>query len=211
MRRAVLLERLYSHIMTKARNKPTAELEIMLFETPTDWAAWLEQHHVSAPGVWVRLAKKDSGLQSTTYAETLDVALCYGWIDGLKKSYDDKSWLQKFTPRGPKSIWSQVNTAKVKQLIESGQMKPAGLKAIEAAQKDGRWDAAYASQSKATVPDDLQAALDQNEKARAFFATLNSTNRYAILFRVTTAKKAETRTKRIQQFIEMLEKGEKLY
>ena len=183
----------------------------MLFETPADWAKWLEQHHAASPGLWVRLAKKDSGVQSTTYAETLDVALCFGWIDSHKKAYDETLWLQKFTPRGPKSIWSKVNVEKVKQLIASGRMKPAGLKAIEAAQKDGRWEAAYESQSKATVPEDLQAALDQNTKAKAFFDGLNSVNRYAILFRVQTAKKAETRAKRIKQFIEMLEKSEKIY
>ena len=197
--------------MTKSISKPAPELDILLFETPADWARWLEKHHAASSGLWVRLAKKDSGVQSTTYAETLDVALCYGWIDSHKKTHDETSWLQKFTPRGPKSIWSKVNTEKVKQLIENGQMRPAGLKAIEAAQKDGRWDAAYESQSKAIVPDDLQAELDQNAKAKAFFETLNSVNRYAILFRVQTAKKAETRAKRIKQFIEMLEKGEKIY
>ena len=197
--------------MTKTISKPAPELDIVLFETPADWAGWLEQHHAASPGLWVRLAKKGSGVQSTTYAETLDVALCYGWIDGHKKAYDAASWLQKFTPRRPKSIWSKVNTEKAKQLIEQKLMKPAGLKAIEAAQKDGRWDAAYESQSKATVPADLQAALDQNPKAKAFFESLKSVNRYAILFRVHTAKKAETRARRIQQFIEMLEKGEVIH
>ncbi len=197
--------------MTKTISKPAPELDIVLFETPADWAGWLEQHHATSPGLWVRLAKKGSGVQSTTYAETLDVALCYGWIDGHKKAYDAASWLQKFTPRRPKSIWSKVNTEKAKQLIEQKLMKPAGLKAIEAAQKDGRWDAAYESQSKAVVPEDLQAALDQNPKAKAFFESLKSVNRYAILFRVHTAKKAETRARRIQQFIEMLEKGEVIH
>jgi len=139
------------------------------------------------------------------------VALCYGWIDSHKKACDAASWLQKFTPRRPKSIWSKVNTEKAKQLIKQKLMKPAGLKAIEAAQKDGRWDAAYKSQRKATVPEDLQAALDQNPKAKAFFESLKSVNRYAILFRVHTAKKAETRARRIQRFIEMLEKGEVIH
>ena len=195
----------------KSANAVKGELTILLFENPKAWKAWLDEHHASSPGLWLRLAKKASGLQSTTYAEALDVALCYGWIDGQKKTYDEKSWLQKFTPRGAKSIWSKINTEKVEQLISSGQMKPAGLKAIEQAKQDGRWAAAYASQSKATVPDDLQAALDKHAQAKAFFATLNSTNRYAILFRVHTAKKAETRAKRIQQFIEMLERGEKFH
>jgi uncharacterized protein YdeI (YjbR/CyaY-like superfamily) len=137
--------------------------------------------------------------------------LCYGWIDGQKKSYDKSSWLQKFTPRGAKSIWSKINREKVERLIESGQMKPAGLKAVEAAKQDGRWEAAYDSFSSATVPDDFQAELDKNGEAKAFFATLNRQNKYAILFRIQTAKKAETRAKRIRQFIEMLEKKEKLY
>ena len=195
----------------KSANAVKGELTILLFENPKAWKAWLDEHHASSPGLWLRLAKKASGLQSTTYAEALDVALCYGWIDGQKKTYDEKSWLQKFTPRGAKSIWSKINTEKVEQLISSGQMKPAGLKAIEQAKQDGRWAAAYASQSKATVPDALQAALDKHAQAKAFFATLNSANRYAILFRVHTAKKAETRAKRIQQFIEMLDRGEKFH
>lgn len=146
-----------------------------------------------------------------TYDEAVEVALCYGWIDGQKKSYDEKSWLQKFTPRGAKSIWSKINRAKAERLIESGQMKPAGLQAVESARQDGRWEAAYDSPSNATVPEDFQAALDRNAQAQVFFATLNKANRYAILFRVQTAKKAETRAKRIEQFISMLAKQEKLH
>ncbi|MGH9802318.1 MAG: YdeI/OmpD-associated family protein, partial [Blastocatellia bacterium] len=161
--------------------------------------------------IWMRLAKKASELKSANYAEALDVALCYGWIDGQKKSYDADSWLQKFTPRGAKSIWSKINREKAQELIEAGRMKPAGLKTIESAKQDGRWEAAYDSQSKATVPDDFQAELDRSPKAKSFFATLNSVNRYAILFRIQTAKKAETRAKRIQQFIQMLEKNEKIH
>jgi uncharacterized protein YdeI (YjbR/CyaY-like superfamily) len=187
------------------------DLPIILFERQNDWAAWLDEHHASSAGVWLRLAKKATDLQSLSYAEALDVALCYGWIDGQKKGYDESSWLQKFTPRGAKSIWSKINREKAEQLIASGTMKPAGLKAIESAKNDGRWDAAYDSQSRATVPSDFQAALDSNPEANAFFATLNSVNRYAILFRIQTAKKPETRIKRIQQFIRMLEQHEKLY
>ena len=187
------------------------DLPVMLFKQQKNWAAWLDKTHAASAGVWLRLAKKASGLQSVSYGEALEAALCYGWIDGQKKSYDTSSWLQKFTPRGAKSIWSKVNREKAQKLIESGQMKPAGLKAIEAAKQDGRWEAAYDSPSGATVPSDFQAELDKNAQAKAFFATLNSTNRYAILHRIQTAKKAETRTKRIQQFIEMLEKKEKLY
>jgi uncharacterized protein YdeI (YjbR/CyaY-like superfamily) len=146
-----------------------------------------------------------------SYAEALDIALCYGWIDGQKKSYDESSWLQKWTPRGLKSIWSKVNREKIQQLTERGRMQPAGIAAVEAAKQDGRWDAAYDSPSQATVPDDFQAALDRHPQASAFFATLNSQNRYGILWRIQTAKKRETRAKRIQQFIELLERHETLY
>src|SRR4051794_31542266 len=183
----------------------------MLFEHQEAWAAWLELHYADSPGLWLRHAKKASGRASVTYDEALEVALCYGWIDGQKKSYDEASWLQKWTPRGAKSIWSKINREKALKLIESGQMKPAGVAAIERAKQDGRWDAAYDSHSTATVPSDLQAALNGNAEASAFFTTLNSTNRYAILFRIQTAKKPETRAKRIQEFIGMLERHEKLY
>ncbi len=186
-------------------------LPVMLFEHQKDWVGWLDQNHTTSSGIWLRLAKKASGLQSVSYAEALDVALCYGWIDGQKKSYDEWSWLQKFTPRGAKSIWSKVNREKAQALISSGHMQPAGMAAIERAKQDGRWDAAYDSPSTATVPSDFQAELDRNPTAHAFFATLDSRNRYAMLFRIQTAKKPETRAKRIQQFIRMLEQHEKLY
>jgi len=190
--------------------KPT-ELSIISFANKKKWTDWLAKQHDESAGVWLKLAKKDAGIPSITYEEALDVALCYGWIDGQKKGFDDKYWLQKFTPRGPKSIWSKINTEKAERLIANGEMKTAGHKAIEAAKQDGRWGAAYASQKNISIPEDLQAALDKNEKAKSFFATLNSVNRYAILFRIQTAKKAETRTKRIQQFVEMLERSEKIY
>ena len=188
-----------------------SEIPVLLFATQKDCEAWLDASHAEAKGLWLRFGKKNSGIESITYAEALDVALCYGWIDGQKKSYDDTTWLQKFTPRGTKSIWSKINREKAEALIKSKQMKPAGLKAIERAKQDGRWDAAYDSQSKASVPEDLQAALDENTKAKAFFVTLKSANRYAILFRIQTAKKAETRAKRIAQFIAMLEKHETIH
>lgn len=197
--------------MTDTPSTTLGDIPIILFEQPQDWADWLDERHTTSTGLWLQLAKKASGIQSITYDEALEVALCYGWIDGQKRSYDDATWLQKFTPRGRKSIWSKINREKVEKLIENGRMKPAGLKAVEAARQDGRWEAAYDSQSKATVPDDLQAELDKNPEAKAFFATLNSQNRYAILHRLQTAKKAETRARRIQQFIEMLAKNEKLY
>jgi len=190
--------------------KPT-DLPIKPFASKKKWADWLAKQHDKSAGVWLKLAKKDSGISSVTYEEALDVALCYGWIDGQKKGFDDEYWLQKFTRRGPKSIWSKINTEKAERLIASGEMKPAGLRAVEAAKKDGRWDAAYASQKNMTVPEDFQDALDKNEKARESFAGLNSVNRYAILFRIHNARKPETRARRIQQFVEMLARGAQLY
>ena len=194
-----------------AKKYARAELPIELFEDQDAWAAWLESNHADSPGLWLRHAKKASHLASVSYAEALDVALCYGWIDGQKKSYDESSWLQKWTPRGAKSIWSKINREKALKLIEQARIQPAGLAEVERAKQDGRWEAAYDSHSTATVPDDLQAALDSNAEAGAFFATLNSTNRYAILFRIQTAKKAETRAKRIREFIGMLERHEKMH
>ena len=188
--------------------KPT-ELPVLPFDNKKKWAIWLAKQHDKSKGVWLKLAKKNSRIDSVTYDEALDVALCYGWIDGQKGSFDDQYWLQKFTPRGPKSIWSKINTEKAERLIASGDMKPAGLKAIEAAKQDGRWAAAYSSQKNMSMPEDFQAALDQNQKAKAFFGALKSAERYSFLFRIQTAKKAETRAKRIQQFVEMLGKGEK--
>jgi uncharacterized protein YdeI (YjbR/CyaY-like superfamily) len=194
-----------------ATSKTGSELPIILFDTPAAWATWLEENGAGAKGLWVRLAKKASGIPSIDYTQAVEVALCYGWIDGLKKSYDEKTWLQKFTPRTPKSIWSKINREKAQALIDSGKMRPAGLAAVEAAQRDGRWDAAYDSQSNATVPEDFQAALDANAEAKSFFATLNRVNRYAILFRIHQAKRAETRAKRIADFVAMLARHEKLH
>lgn len=189
----------------------SGELPVIMFEKPQDWADWLAENYDTSAGVWMQIAKKASGIASISYDEALEVSLCYGWIDGQKKSHDETSWLQKFTRRGRKSIWSKINREKAQKLIESGQMKPAGLKAVEAAQQDGRWAAAYDSQSRAAVPADFQAELDKNPEVRDFFATLESRNRYAILHRIHTAKKAETRARRIQQFVEMLARREKLY
>jgi uncharacterized protein YdeI (YjbR/CyaY-like superfamily) len=192
--------------------KPTRnDLPVMLFEHKKDWEAWLDENHATSNGVWIRLAKKASGLQTVSYDEAVDMALCHGWIDSQKKAYDEGSSIQKFTPRGKRSIWSKINTEKAEKLIERGLMKPAGLKAIESAKQDGRWQAAYEASSKITVPEDFQQELDKSPQAKAFFATLNRQNRYAILFRIQTAKKPETRAKRIQQFIGMLEKNEKIY
>jgi len=181
------------------------------FKTRKDFAAWLEKNHKTSPAIWVRIARKASGTKSITYAEGVEVALCYGWIDAQKLPEDETAWLQRFMPRRPRSIWSKVNREKALALIASGEMKPAGLDEIERARKDGRWDAAYDSPSAAAVPEDFEKELDRHPKAKAFYKTLSKTNSYAILWRLQTAKKAETRAKRMRTFIEMLEKGETLH
>jgi len=188
-----------------------AELEQRLFATGKAWWNWLEKQHATSQGVWMKIAKKGAPESSVQYPEALDAALCFGWIDGQKKSIDEQYWLQKFTPRAKRSIWSKVNREKVAALIDKGLMQPAGQAEIERARQDGRWEAAYDSWSAAEVPDDLQAALDANTKARAKFATLSSQNRYAILFRTHQAKRAETRAKRISEFVAMLERGETIH
>jgi uncharacterized protein YdeI (YjbR/CyaY-like superfamily) len=187
------------------------EEEIIEFASAAAFEEWLAAHHSTRPGIWLKLRKKDRGADGLDYAQALDAALCYGWIDGQKKAFDDDWWLQKFTPRGPRSIWSQINRDKVLALQAAGRLQPAGLAAIEAAQKNGRWEAAYESQRTAELPADFQAELDRRPQAKAFYATLNSANRYAIKFRLQNAKKPETRARRMQQFLEMLGKGEKLY
>jgi uncharacterized protein YdeI (YjbR/CyaY-like superfamily) len=184
---------------------------ILQFPDRGSWSAWLERNHGKSTGNWVRLAKKSSPIPLLAYADALEVALCYGWIDAQKKGESETAWLQRFTPRAKKSIWSKINCAKALALIEAGAMQPAGLREVARAQEDGRWDAAYDSHRTAVVPEDLQDALDASPPAQAFFATLNSTNRYAILFRVQTTKTAITRAKRIRQFIEMLEKHEVIH
>jgi uncharacterized protein YdeI (YjbR/CyaY-like superfamily) len=182
-----------------------------LFKSKQDWAAWLEKNFGKSVGVWLRIAKKDSGVRSVSYKEALDVALCCGWIDGQKRPEDEKTWLQRFVPRSDKSIWSKINRAKALELIASGQMKAAGLAAIEKAKKNGRWEAAYDSPSGAKVPEDFQEALDGNARAMAFFEKLDRANRYAVLWRIQTVKKAETRARKIREFVAMLEQGEKLH
>lgn len=184
---------------------------VLPFTDKQAWAKWLDEEHDRAAGIWLKFAKKNSGIPSLTYEDAVEVALCYGWIDGQMKGFDAKYWLQKFTPRRAKSIWSKINTERAERLIARGEMRPAGLREVEAAKQDGRWQAAYASQKNMTVPQDFQSALNKNKKARAFFETLTGANRYAILFRIETAKKAETRARRIEKFVEMLERGEKLY
>jgi uncharacterized protein YdeI (YjbR/CyaY-like superfamily) len=185
--------------------------EILQFPNRTAWAKWLAKNHAKSDGQWVRLAKKNCPVPLLVYADALEVALCYGWIDAQKKGESEMAWLQRFTPRGKKSIWSKINRTKALVLIESGDMQPAGLREVERAQADGRWDAAYDSHRTATVPEDLKFALDASPSARDFFGTLNAANRYAILWRLQTTKTQVTRVKRIRQIVEMLERHEKFH
>ncbi|KIF83114.1 YdeI/OmpD-associated family protein [Noviherbaspirillum autotrophicum] len=183
----------------------------LTFASQEEWETWLERNGSASSGAWLRLAKKSADQATVSYAQALESALCYGWIDGQKQAESEHYWLQRFTPRTAKSIWSKINKEKAEALVASGRIRPAGMLEINRAKQDGRWDAAYASASNSTVPDDLQHALDANPKAKKFFATLNSKNRYAILFRVQNAKKPETRARKIVQFIEMLSNGETFY
>jgi uncharacterized protein YdeI (YjbR/CyaY-like superfamily) len=191
--------------------KESDDIPIMPFETQQDWEAWLKENHAGTRGIWLKIAKKEARTSSVSYAEALDSALCYGWIDGQKAAFDDQYWLQKFTPRTAKSIWSKVNCSKAEALIAEGKMQSAGLRQVEMAKSDGRWERAYESQSKITIPDDFQRELDKNPKAKDFFSTLDSANRYAFLFRIQAAKKPETRSAKIQKFIEMLNQQQKLH
>jgi uncharacterized protein YdeI (YjbR/CyaY-like superfamily) len=181
------------------------------FENQAAWEAWLREHHEESDGVWIKIAKKATGLPSVTHAEALDEALRYGWIDGQARGIDDRFYLQRFTPRRAQSLWSKRNRAKAEALIAEGRMEPAGLREVERAKADGRWDAAYDAPSAATVPEDLQRELDRHPDAAECFAGLNGTNRYAILHRLQTAKRPETRARRLEKFVAMLRAGEKLY
>ena len=184
---------------------------ILTFETAAAWRAWLDQHHATAGPLWLRLFKKGSGKPTVTYAEALDEALCYGWVDSQKASYDDASFLQRFSLRKPRSIWSKVNREHVARLIEAGKMRPAGLAAVEEARRNGQWEQAYDSPSQMGVPEDFQAVLDAHPEARAYFETLNKTNTYAILWRIQTAKKPETRARRIEWALDLLLKKQKVH
>jgi uncharacterized protein YdeI (YjbR/CyaY-like superfamily) len=181
------------------------------FKNAQAWDSWLAKNHDAADGIWMRLAKKASGIKSITYPEALEVALCYGWIDGLKRPESPTTWLQRFTPRRRRSIWSEINRNKALGLIAGGRMQPAGLEEVERAKRDGRWEAAYASPKSATMPPDFEKELNRHPKAKAFFKTLSRTNSYAIMWRIQTAKKPETRARRVATYIEMLEKGETIH
>lgn len=182
-----------------------------LFKNQEAWEAWLEKNCARSGGIWLRIAKKDSGLVSVSYQQALEVALCHGWIDGQKLPEDERTWLQRFVPRADKSIWSKINREKALALIASRKMKPDGLEAIERAKANGRWEAAYDSPSRSAVPDDFASALKASRKAKTFFESLDRANRYAILFRIQTVKRAETRARKIKEFVQMLERGEKIH
>ena len=186
-------------------------LPIVAFASPGAWSAWLAENHETSSGLWMKIAKTGTGIDTVSYAEAVEVALCYGWIDGQKGTFDESHWLQRFTPRKPRSRWSKINRAKALELIERGAMTAAGLREVEQAKADGRWDAAYDAQSAATVADDLREALERDDSARAFFSSLDATNRYAILYRIQDAKRPETRARRIEKYVAMLREHQKIY
>lgn len=190
---------------------PVPDYPILSFKDQEKWSEWLEDNHATVAGIWIKFFKKGSNVESITYAQAVEEALCYGWIDSQAKSLDEISYLQKFTPRRSKSIWSKVNTAKIEKLIIEGKMKPAGLKQVEEAKKDGRWDSAYNSPSTIEFPQEFIKELSKNKKAQFFFDTLSKTNKYAIAWRIQTAKKEETKLRRMKLIIEKLSKGEKFH
>ncbi len=183
---------------------------VLFFATPVALEAWIDEHGEESNGIWLKFAKKDSGIESVVYAEAVEIALSYGWIDGQAKRLDEQHYLQRFTPRRSRSKWSKINREKAERLIAEGRMRPAGLREVERAKEDGRWDEAYDSPSAATLPDDFQAALDAQPAAAEFFASLGSTKRYSFLYRITDAKRPETRAKRIAEYVELLARGETL-
>ena len=190
---------------------PKSDDPVEFFAKPADFERWLRKHHAKASCVWVKYAKKKSGIASIDWDQAVDVALCYGWIDGQSKSLDETYSLQRFTPRGKQSKWSKLNRERVARLTRAGRMQPAGLAEVERARADGRWKAAYEGQRSITVPDDLRRELDARPKAKAFFAELSSQNRYAILYRLHEAKRPETRARRLEKFVAMLEAGETIH
>lgn len=189
----------------------TADLPVKAFATARAWERWLAKEPATSDGLWIRIARQDSEIISITYGEAVEVALCYGWIDGQKAAVDEQFWLQRFTPRRPGSRWSKINCGRVEALQAAGRMKPGGRREVERAKADGRWDAAYAGQATMAVPEDFGAALAKDAKAKRAFSMLDSANRYAILYRIHDAKQPETRARRIAQFVEMLSRGEVLH
>lgn len=193
--------------MTKA----AIELPVLFFPAGADWEAWLAANHAASPGVWLKFSKKTVTIKSLSKQDAIDGALCHGWIDGQIDAFDEDYWLIRFTSRKAASRWSDINRKRALELIDQDRMTPAGLAEIEKAKADGRWDKAYLSQGKATIPADLQAALDANAEAKQMFGTLSSVNRYAIIYRVNDAKKPETRLQRIEKFVAMLARGETIH
>ena len=194
-----------------ATTKATTDLEVRAFKSPRAFNTWLSKNHAKSPGIWLRFFKKDAGVTTIVYAEALDEALCHGWIDGQTKKFDDQSWLQRFTPRRARSVWSKRNVANVERLTEQGRMAGAGLKQVEAAKADGRWISAYDSPRAMTPPDDFMEALEKDPKAHGFYKSLNRANTYAIAWRLQTARKPETRQRRMNAILEMLRQGKKLH
>ena len=197
--------------MLAVKSPAPTETVPKLFKNAKAFEAWLMKSHAKPNGVWLKIAKRDAAERSVTYPEAVEIALCWGWIDGQKKGMDDQHFLQRFTPRRARSVWSKINVKKVATLIEAGRMRPPGDAQVEAAKADGRWAQAYDGAKTATVPDELVAALDANPPAKAFFVTLNASNRYAVLWRIQTAVKPETRAKRIAQMVDMLARGEAVH
>lgn len=192
--------------------KPVAaEPEPLRFATPRAFEAWLQKNHASSDGAWLLIAKAGAAERTVTYPEAVEIALCHGWIDGQKKGLDEHHWVQRFTPRRARSLWSKANREKAEALIAAGRMQPSGIAEVERAKTDGRWEAAYDGARTAVVPPDLQAALDARPEARAFFGRLDGTNRYAVLWRIQTAKRPETRARRIEVLVDMLARGEKIH
>jgi uncharacterized protein YdeI (YjbR/CyaY-like superfamily) len=189
----------------------TDDLPVLSFPAVSDWQEWLAAEGARSAGAWLTIAKKGAAEPAISYAEALEVALCFGWIDGQKRGLDDQHWLQRFTPRKPGSSWSKINTEKAAALIAAGRMHPAGLREVEQARADGRWDRAYAGQRAAVVPDDLRHALDANPAASAFFETISSSNRYAILYRISVVKRPETRARKIAEYVRMLAEHKTLH
>ncbi|MBS1887800.1 MAG: YdeI/OmpD-associated family protein [Actinobacteria bacterium] len=187
------------------------DLPILLFRGPDDLEAWLEEHGAVSDGLWLKIAKKGAPEPSVTYAEAVELALCFGWIDSQKRALDDTHFIQRFTPRRPRGRWSKINREKAEALEAAGALRPAGAAEVAAAKADGRWEAAYEGAATAKVPEDLQRELDANRVAAAFFAELDSANRYAITYRLAEAKKPETRERRLRKFVAMLERGEKIH
>jgi len=187
-----------------------AEQPVLFFATPAELDAWMDEHAEESDGIWLKFAKKASGIKSVVYAEAVEIALCHGWIDGQVKRLDDHHYLQRFTPRRVRSKWSKINREKAERLVTEGRMRPRGLREVDRAKEDGRWHDAYGSSTTATVPDDFQAALDAEPAAAEFFENLGSTKRYSFLYRIDDAKRPETRAKRIAEYVALLRQGKTL-